>query len=219
MLNLSKPENAPTLVSDPSDIRIGELLAAIDGHREKPLIFSYGGRPVRAGYHVTEVKAANFSALDCGANPEAWSEIFVQLWDVEEGERVHMTAGKFAAIIRKVTEHVLLDATAQLTFEVSDGVAPIQLHRAALPAIGKEVVQVELSPRPASCKPRDRWLAAEQAQASCFGGRAAAPTTAAGIKAAPSAPLQSPRPQTHPDKALQAQDKRQGRALHPNRPA
>ena len=124
MVNLSKPESAPTLVSDPSDIRIGELLAAIDGHREKPLIFSYGGRPVRAGYHVTEVKAANFSALDCGANPEAWSEIFVQLWDVDEGERVHMTAGKFAAIIRKVTEHVLLDDTAQLTFEVSDGVAP-----------------------------------------------------------------------------------------------
>ena len=60
MLNLSKPESAPTLVSDPSDIRIGELLAAIDGHREKPLIFSYGGRPVRAGYHVTEVKAAIF---------------------------------------------------------------------------------------------------------------------------------------------------------------
>ena len=93
---------------------------------------------MKAGYHVTEVKAANFSALDCGANPEAWSEIFVQLWDVDEGERIHMTAGKFAAIIRKVTEHVLLDDTAQLTFEVSDGVAPIQLHRAALPAIGTE---------------------------------------------------------------------------------
>src|SRR6476469_2947236 len=108
MLNLSKPERAPTLVSDPSDIRIGELLAAIDGHREKPLTFSYGGRPVRAGYHVTEVKAANFSALDCGANPEAWSEIFVQLWDVNE-DRTHMPAAKFSAIIRKVTEHVGLD--------------------------------------------------------------------------------------------------------------
>ena len=174
MVNLSKPESAPTLVSDPSDIRIGELLAAIEGHREKPLIFSYGGRPVRAGYHVTEVKAANFSALDCGANPEAWSEIFVQLWDVDEGERVHMTAGKFAAIIRKVTKHLQLDDTAQLTFEVSDGVAPIQLYRAALPAIAQEAIHIELLARPASCKPRDRWLVAEQAQASCCGGQAAA---------------------------------------------
>jgi len=110
------------------------------------------------------------------------------LWDVDEGERVHMTAGKFAAIIRKVTEHVQLDHSAQLTFELSDGVAPIQLHRAALPAVGQDAIRVELSPRPASCKPRDRWLAAEQAQASCFGGRAAAPITAAAIKAQPSAP-------------------------------
>src|SRR4051812_19276732 len=122
MLTLSKPESPPRPLSDPSDIRIGELLAAIDGYREKALIFSYGGRPVRAGYHVTEVKAANFSALDCGANPEAWSEIFVQLWDVDEGERIHMTAGKFAAILRKVTEHVRLEDSAQLTFEVSDGI-------------------------------------------------------------------------------------------------
>ncbi len=122
---------------------------------------------MQAGYQVTEVKAAHFSALDCGANPEAWSEVFVQLLDVDEGERVHMSAGKFAAIIRKVTEYVQLDPSAQLTFEVSDGVVPIQLHRAALPAIGQDAIWVELSPRPASCKPRDRLLAAEQAQASC----------------------------------------------------
>ena len=57
---------------------------------------------MRAGYHVTKVKAAGFSALDCGANPETWSEIFVQLWDVDEGERMHMTAGKCAASSAKL---------------------------------------------------------------------------------------------------------------------
>ena len=87
MLTASKSEKPIALaaVSDPSDLRIGELLASIDGHGEKPLVFFYEGRPVKAGYHVTEVKAGQFSALDCGANPEAWSEIFIQLWDVDEG--------------------------------------------------------------------------------------------------------------------------------------
>ncbi len=67
--------------------------------------------------HVTEVKAGQFAALDCGGSPEAWSEIFVQLWDVVDGDRTHMTAGKFAAIIRKVSEHVGLDLSDRLTFE------------------------------------------------------------------------------------------------------
>ena len=171
MLTLSKPESAAAgAVSNPSDLRIGELMAALDAHRDKSLVFSYQGRPVKSGYHVTEVKAANFSALDCGANPEAWAEIFIQLWDVDEGGREHMPAGKFSAIIRKVTEHVRLDEEALLTFEVSDGIAPIQLHKAAMPLFGEDAIRVELSPRAASCKPRDRWLAAqEREQASCCG--------------------------------------------------
>lgn len=54
-----------------TDISLGQLLATIDSVRELPLVFSYDGRPVRPGYHVTEVKAGQFAALDCGANPEA----------------------------------------------------------------------------------------------------------------------------------------------------
>jgi hypothetical protein len=164
-----------SLVADPGDITIDALLGFLAAHGDKPLVFFYDGRPVQAGYHVTEVKAGRFSALDCGANPESWSEIFVQLWDVNE-DRTHMPAGKFCAIIRKVTEHVGLDLSARLTFEVSDGVRPMQLYRAALPEIVARAVQVELSPRPASCKPRDRWLAAEEkARHACCASPAPAP--------------------------------------------
>lgn len=170
MLTADNPEFARSLILSPDDIAIGDLLAFLAGHGEKPLVFLYEGRAVKPGYHVTEVKAGQFSALDCGANPESWSEIFIQLWDVDEGERTHMPSGRFAAIIRKVTEHVSLDAAAKLTFEVSDGVAPMQLHKAATPEVVNGRVQVELSPRPASCKPRDRWLAEQtKASASCCG--------------------------------------------------
>lgn len=152
------------------DISLGELLSVLAANRDSPLVFYYDGRQVKPGYHVTEVKAGKFSALDCGANPETWNEIFIQLWDVEEGDRTHMLAGKFYAIIRKVTEHVRLDDTAKLTFEVSDGVQPMQLYCASMPAFHGDTVHVELSPRPASCKPRDRWLAEQQTQAQpCCG--------------------------------------------------
>lgn len=148
------------------DIDLGFLLGALDAAPDAPLVFSYDGDDIRSGYHVTEVKAGNFSALDCGANPEAWSEIFVQLWDIDEDGRTHMAARKFAAIVRKVSEHVALDGSARLTFEVSDGIAPMQLHKASSPMLRDGVLHVDLGPRPASCKPRDRWLAESVKQAS-----------------------------------------------------
>lgn len=156
-------DNSP---SDKTDISLGELLGEAAKTPDLPLVFLYDGKPVKPGYHVTEVKAGQFSALDCGANPEAWSEIFVQLWDIEEGERTHMTAGKFSAIVRKVSEHVRLDGAARLTFEVSDGARPMQLFCAKNPVAKDGALHVVLTPRPASCKPRDRWLAEEKIKAA-----------------------------------------------------
>lgn len=168
MLDVAKMEVAlPLPPQAADDIDLGRLLDACDAIPSAPLLFTYDGRTVRPGYHVTEVKAGKFAALDCGGNPEAWTEIFVQLWDVVDGDRTHMSAGKFAAIVRKVSEHVGLDPTARLTFEVSDGVAPMQLHRAEAPSHNDEVLQVTLSPRPASCKPRDRWLEEQRQASSC----------------------------------------------------
>lgn len=161
MMDLAKPR-VPE-----ADIVIGDLLNACDVSPSAPLLFTYGGKDIRPGYHVTEVKAGNFSALDCGGNPEAWSEIFIQLWDIVEGDRTHMTAGKFASIIRKVSEHVLLDGGARLTFEVSDGIEPMQLHHATTLRQDNGTLRVSLAPRAASCKPRDRWLEKQRKAACC----------------------------------------------------
>lgn len=150
-----------------TDISLGHLLDVLAVVPDAPLAFSYEGNTVRAGYHVTEVKAGQFSALDCGANPEARSEIFVQLWDINEDGRTHMPAGKFSAIIRKVSDHVQLEPTAKPTFEVSDGERPMALYCAAAPRLFAGSFEVSLSARPASCKPRDRWLAEEHAKSSC----------------------------------------------------
>ena len=153
-----------------SDITLGQLLEGLAAAPEAPLVFVYDGRPVKAGYHVTEVKAGAFSALDCGANPEAWSEMFVQLWDIDEDGRSHMPAGKLSAIIRKVSDHVRLDPAAKLTFEVSDGHRPMALYCASSPRLSEGRFEVALAARPSSCKPRDRWLAEQSPAAStCCG--------------------------------------------------
>jgi hypothetical protein len=152
-----------------TDISLGHLLDVLAVAPDAPLVFSYEGNNVRAGYHVTEVKAGQFSALDCGANPEAWAEIFVQLWDIDEDGRTHMPARKFAAIIRKVSDHVQLQSTAKLTFEISDGERPMALYCASTPRLVAGTFEVSLAARPASCKPRDRWLAEEHAKSSCCG--------------------------------------------------
>ncbi|QRM56917.1 DUF6428 family protein [Sinorhizobium sp. BG8] len=150
-----------------SDLTLGELLDGLSEATDLPLVFHYDGRPIKSGYHVTEVKAGQFSALDCGANPEAWFEIFVQLWDIQESDRTHMPAGKFCSIIGKVSEHVKLDGSARLTFEVSDGERPMQLYCATAPIVRSGTVHVELVPRPATCKPRDRLPEEQTRSSSC----------------------------------------------------
>jgi hypothetical protein len=159
---------ANTRPAESREISTAALLAALEGHAGKPLVFSYAGRDVRAGYHVTEVKSGRFDALDCGGNPEAWRETFIQLWDIPpEPGRDFMRAGKFVAIMRKVSDRVAYDGDAKLTFEVSDGKSPIQILRATSIDAEGEAVRIALSARPSSCKPRDRWLEPETPPAKC----------------------------------------------------
>jgi hypothetical protein len=143
-----------------NEVSTAGLLAELARYGSHRLIFSYEGRDILPGYHVTEVKDGRFAALDCGSNPEAWRETFIQLWDVQgETDRPsHIPVAKFIAIIRKVGELVTFDETAKLTFEVSDGKGAIQLYCADEIAVEDDAVRVSLSRRPASCKPRDHWL-------------------------------------------------------------
>ncbi|WP_315830998.1 DUF6428 family protein [Bradyrhizobium prioriisuperbiae] len=163
--------SAPDLPSDISaEISTAVLLGTLAGHAGKALVFYYDGRDVKPSYHVTEVKSGRFHALDCGANPENWDETFIQLWDIVEESHGHMPVAKFLAIMRKVSNVMPFHPDAKLTFEVSDGVAPMQLYKADDIAMDTTTVRVRLNPRPSSCKPRDRWL--EQQPSSCCVPRA-----------------------------------------------
>lgn len=167
--------------SSETRLRDGELsaaglLAALEAHRGKTLVFHYEGNDIQAGYHVTEVKTGAFQALDCGANYESWHETFIQLWDIpQESEHRYMPVGKFLGIIGHVAKKVPFDVSAKLTFEVSDGHRAMRIYRASSVDVTQDVVRVGLTQRPASCKPRDRWLDEQSAKQSCC---AATTTTA-----------------------------------------
>lgn len=150
------------------EVRTGDLLQRLEPHPQAALIFSYEGHTILPGYHVTEVKEGYFEGLDCGANPEAWRETFIQLWDVPSADgRSHMPVGKFLAILRKVQETVPFDPNAKLTFEVSGDEGAIRLYRAESVSAGIDTVTVALAQRRASCKPRDRWLDEQKATSCC----------------------------------------------------
>ena len=174
MLAQSQPlDNPPPLPAD--EISAADLLGQLAQHRGKRLIFRYEGRDVSTGYHVTEVKSGAFQALDCGANFESWHETFIQLWDVPpEDDRGLLPVGKFLAIIGKVAEVVPFDPKAKVTFEVSDGKRAMQLYRASNLEADGNIVRVVLTQRPASCKPRDRWLEQQQSS-SCAPSAGAKP--------------------------------------------
>jgi hypothetical protein len=143
---------------DPST---GAFLDSLRPYGSLPLVIAYAGRETRAGYHVTEIKAGKFAALDCGANPEAWTETFIQVWDVPgEPQSRMMTVGKFLAIMDKVARDIGLDPASRLTFECGDDLGVIGLYAVDSIAVEPERVLVSLAPRRASCKPRDRWFEA-----------------------------------------------------------
>jgi hypothetical protein len=157
-------------LSTADEISTAELLERLDRHREKRLLFSYEGCDVSPGYHVTEVKTGAFQALDCGANFESWHETFIQLWDVPpEDDRGFLPVAKFLAIVGKVSQSVPFDPAARLTFEVSDGKRAMALYRASGFEVAGDIVRVELTQRPSSCKPRDRWLEQQAGAKPCCG--------------------------------------------------
>jgi hypothetical protein len=173
MPTFAKSYPEPSFASS-EEITLGPLLSTLRAFTDKQLVFSYGGRDVLPSYHVTEIKSGLFESLDCGAAPEAWRETFIQLWDVPGTERAHMKVGKFLAILGKVDERLPLDPEAKLTFEVSDGASAMQLYKAEAMAVTDTQVQVALTHRPSSCKPRDRWLKEKKAEpAPCAPSKAA----------------------------------------------
>ena len=144
----------------------GAFLDVLLPHASDDLAFVYDGRRIRPGYHVTETKAASYQTLDCGGNPESWSEVIVQLWDVDgKPDQPTMTVRKFTSIYRTSASRLPLDLNAPLVFECGPHDAAAGRYTAtSIYSDDGGAVVVELSPLATSCKPQDRWQEAERAR-------------------------------------------------------
>lgn len=161
MLDPARPPH-PAVHADPAPIagdgKLAKLLAFLADCGEAPVAFAYEGREAAAGLHVTEVKSGRFSGLDCGANPEQWTETFIQIWEAQ-GETGPLTARTFEKIMAKVAGDTGLDPESRLTFEANSEGGVIGLYALDRAVLDEGRAVIALSPRRASCKPRDRWLA------------------------------------------------------------
>lgn len=158
-----------------ADTSLAAVLGALAPHDDKALVIDYGdGRQVRAGYHVTEVKAGSFVTLDCGNNPDAWQETILQVEDIPAGEgQSSMRVGKFRSILAAVDSKIRLNQDARLTFEVSRPDEAMRVYDVTAVEIERDRAVVRLGERPAICKPRHR-AARSQSGACCSPAAASA---------------------------------------------
>mgnify|MGYP000454069087 FL=1 len=159
--------NAPVTSMIQPDYTFGQLCAHLAPHTALPLVLTYAGRTIQPGYHVTEVKAAHFAALDCGGNPDKWSETVLQVEDLpaREGNDT-MSVGKFLAILARVEKTLSMDQSSRVTIEISRPGEAMQVFDIARVEAGQDRMTLELEMRPAICKPRHR---ASQPEAACCG--------------------------------------------------
>jgi hypothetical protein len=133
----------------------------------KQLVFANSDcTTIHGGYHLTELKAASFNTVDCGAQKNHWNETIVQLW-VPEGEEngEFMTAAKFLSIYDKVARLIPLDATAEIRFEYGDENFPPSNYHVEMITENEAELRVQLRLPQATCKARDR----RETGAACCG--------------------------------------------------
>ena len=160
-----EPMNAPVTTMIQPDHTLSQLRARLEPHTALPLALTYAGRTIQPGYHVTEIKAAYFSALDCGGKPDQWAETVLQVEDLPAREgQDPMSVGKFLSILARVEQALSMEPSSRVTIEISRPGEAMQVFDIARVEAGRESVMLQLAMRPAICKPRHR---ASQPEASC----------------------------------------------------
>src|SRR6185503_11520179 len=144
-----------------------DFISRLQAAAAKQLVFTNSdGATIHAGYHLTELKAASFDTVDCGAQKNQWTETIVQLWVPEDEENAEfMTAEKFLAIYDKVAGLIALDPTAEIRFEYGDENFPPSNYHVENISENEAELRVQLRLPQATCKARDR----REARVACCG--------------------------------------------------
>src|SRR6478735_5003281 len=73
---------------------------------------------VDASYHITEIKLAPITSVDCGGVMNKWTEVIVQLWEPQDEDKENaMLVSKALSIVNLVEKTLSLDADAMVKIE------------------------------------------------------------------------------------------------------
>ena len=137
-------------------MKFNELMALLATHTDKAIIFEYAlGKTVPIPYHVTEVKNVQVESVDCGGNPHAYKEVWIQLWvDEKEKEGTALSGKKVKGIVDKVNEKLPLFQDQEVFFEYGDKDVKTSVYTVDSIVEEQERVVVKLFSAPTQCKPR-----------------------------------------------------------------
>ncbi len=127
------------------------LQTLADKPTDAPVVFATKQGEISGGYHVTELKLAHVTGIDCGARQAEWVEASIQLLD--GGGGAHMEAGKLSNILEQSKRHVKGLGEADVHFEFAHNNAGLQRYnmQSSIEANGR--VEIHLDTQRAICKP------------------------------------------------------------------
>ena len=125
---------------------------------DQTLQFQYAAdKWVDASYHITEIKQAPVTSVDCGGKMNAWTEVIVQLWEPEAQQTDRaMPVHKVLKIVNLVEASLDLHPNAVVKIEFGNSRFDTrQMYPGDITANGENLV-VNLQPDATQCKAADR---------------------------------------------------------------
>jgi len=125
---------------------------------ELDLQFQYAeSKWVNAAYHITEIKQAPITSVDCGGIINNWTEIIIQLWEPQDQHQLRAMKVKKALSIIKVVENKLaIDPSGIVKIEFGNsGFDTRQMFPNKIDLIGEDLV-IDLRPDTVQCKANTR---------------------------------------------------------------
>lgn len=133
-------------------MKLSALAKHLDGlPADLPVVFFTENIAIGAGYHLTELKAAQVSGIDCGGNINHFHEVTMQLLDGQYGR--HMSAQKLRSILKHSLRELPDLDWADIKVEFSPNNEGLQVFSLGDPLTTEFEIRLPLAPEGAVCKP------------------------------------------------------------------
>jgi hypothetical protein len=135
-----------------------EFKTILEQHPQLVLQFEYAqNRWVNPAYHITEIKQAPITSVDCGGVLNTWTEIILQLWEPEgQDQERAMQVHKALAIIAIVEKALPLEREALVKIEFGNTQFDTRQMLLNGIAIQDDNMIVNLKPDAVQCKAQER---------------------------------------------------------------